>query len=995
MCAGICALRALSPAGRCRTFDAAADGYGRGEGFAAVVLGGVGGSTSSVLALLPGSAVGHGGRAAALTAPSGPAQAALVRAALASARSDPAAVAAVAVHGTGTALGDPLELGALATALGGEEGGASGARSLSPTALVSTKAVYGHTEGAAGVAGALMAAAVAGDAITPPVAGLSHVNPHAGAALAAWRAAAAPRGLGPTPGSAGPSALVGSSSFGMSGVNAHALVAAGAHARARAPRLPWRRAAAWHGPHLHRLVHPAPGESPGVALFTASLDEPALAYVRAHAVSGAPLVPATASLEAAAAAATALLFGVRSNRRPLLLGIAFAAPLRVDKGGSIVVRVWAADGSVAVGAGGGQAAVAASVRGVEAADADRRPRHRRPGRALAGRSRRRARRGGGALARTATPPAAGDYHAHPALADAALHLDAVRAGGGAARVPARVGAALAGGRGGEGGGGWATAHASGRAADVSCGNALAVRGMQSVQAVGSGRAALGVAGRARPPPTAALEWQAVEPMHVAGVAFGRVRAMTAADALRAAATGARSLLAEVASDSGPAGPPRAAATAAAAAAVLRVASSEGAAPGAAFGWGPTCEGAVAAALRGDEFGARADGGPLCLPRLMRDIISIDPRRLTPARPAVVVGGAGGLGRLLASYLVAARSSLHVTLVSRSAVDAVDPLGAGPAVVVAVAADAATAAGAAAVAALAPPTTAIFLAAAARTDALVGSQSPTKLRQAAAPKAVAAAALSRAAAGTPFSAVVALSSVAGLLGSAGQASYAAASAGLDAWVARGRAEVGRRAKVEGSLWLASSRSAVYFLLHSPTPCSLLPGHPFNFVTIRRVGVHHRHGGRRRLARAPRARRPRRAPACGRPRRARGRVRLPWRRARGARGGCRGHAPARGGATGGGGVGGAVDAGRRARGGGRAAAATPSPSLHHRLHPVPRPGRPGIRPGCPSRSRHAAAGRGARLARRGRIERRARGALCPVPARHAGAGRAHATGAGRRH
>jgi hypothetical protein len=56
------------------------------------------------------------------------------------------------------------------------------------------------------------------------------------------------------------------------------------------------------------------------------------------------------------AAATALLFGVRSNCRPLLLGIAFAAPLRVDKGGSIVVRVWAADGSVAVRAGGGQAA---------------------------------------------------------------------------------------------------------------------------------------------------------------------------------------------------------------------------------------------------------------------------------------------------------------------------------------------------------------------------------------------------------------------------------------------------------------------------------------------------------------------------------------------------------------------------------------------------------------------------------------------------------------
>ena len=111
------------------------------------------------LALLAGSAVGHGGRAAALTRPSGPAQAALVRTALDGASAN--RVAGVAVHGTGTALGDPLELGALAGALA--EG-----RVSSPSVLTSTKAVHGHTEGAAGVAGVLMAVGLAAAAAAAP-----------------------------------------------------------------------------------------------------------------------------------------------------------------------------------------------------------------------------------------------------------------------------------------------------------------------------------------------------------------------------------------------------------------------------------------------------------------------------------------------------------------------------------------------------------------------------------------------------------------------------------------------------------------------------------------------------------------------------------------------------------------------------------------------------------------------------------------------------------
>ena len=141
--AGVCALGALAPDGRCKTLDATADGYGRGEAVALVIVGRA--STSHrPRALLAGSAVCQDGRSASLTAPSGPAQRSVIRAALAEAGGvEGARVGAVALHGTGTPLGDPLELGALATAL-------SSSSSHAPLALMSTKAALGHTEGAAG-----------------------------------------------------------------------------------------------------------------------------------------------------------------------------------------------------------------------------------------------------------------------------------------------------------------------------------------------------------------------------------------------------------------------------------------------------------------------------------------------------------------------------------------------------------------------------------------------------------------------------------------------------------------------------------------------------------------------------------------------------------------------------------------------------------------------------------------------------------------------------
>lgn len=99
----ICLLQALSPVGRCKTFDASADGYGRGEAVALAMLqqADLAGSENGVLGFVHGSAVNQDGRSSSLTAPNGPAQTTLVRAALVAATSQPTAVSFVSLHGTG------------------------------------------------------------------------------------------------------------------------------------------------------------------------------------------------------------------------------------------------------------------------------------------------------------------------------------------------------------------------------------------------------------------------------------------------------------------------------------------------------------------------------------------------------------------------------------------------------------------------------------------------------------------------------------------------------------------------------------------------------------------------------------------------------------------------------------------------------------------------------------------------------------------------------
>ncbi|HMG57358.1 MAG TPA: type I polyketide synthase, partial [Kofleriaceae bacterium] len=217
-------MRALSPEGRCRAFDVRANGYARGEGAALLVLKRLSDARRSgdrIWALVPGSAVNHDGRSAGLTAPNGLAQRDVVRAALAAAGVAPPDVGYIEAHGTGTPLGDPIEMEALAEVFGQPR--TDGSRCV----VGSIKTNLGHLEGAAGVAGVLKAIVALHHECIPLHLHQTALNPRiriAGTPLVIPRAAEPwPRGDRPR--------VAGVSSFGISGTNAHVIVAEAPAAR--------------------------------------------------------------------------------------------------------------------------------------------------------------------------------------------------------------------------------------------------------------------------------------------------------------------------------------------------------------------------------------------------------------------------------------------------------------------------------------------------------------------------------------------------------------------------------------------------------------------------------------------------------------------------------------------------------------------------------------------------------------------------------------------
>ena len=321
--------------GRSHTFDARADGYGRGEACGTTALQ-LMSSTDDALSVVSvhGCAVRQDGKSASLTAPSGLAQQALIRAALADAGATASDVDVLEAHGTGTSLGDPIEAGSLASTVLVER---------APDEVLaagSGKANVGHTEPAAGMTGIVRLASALGHGLGTPNAQLRVLNPHVGSALVDLPSVM-PTQAAPLHGaSAG-----GVNSFGYSGTITHALV------RAKPQELPedhhdliglkrlhfhWREAT--HPLVQHKLLDISSTDT----IFRSKIDSMMLSIVADHVVNGSIILPGAGYLEMG----RALLKGAASLR-----GIYFLQPLVLEDASRAVEAVLSPSGSFEVRSG--------------------------------------------------------------------------------------------------------------------------------------------------------------------------------------------------------------------------------------------------------------------------------------------------------------------------------------------------------------------------------------------------------------------------------------------------------------------------------------------------------------------------------------------------------------------------------------------------------------------------------------------------------------------
>ncbi len=177
-------LGVLSPDGRCKTFDRSANGYVKGEGVGAVLLKPVSRAVSDgdhIYAVIRGTAVNHGGKANSLTSPNSDAQAALLTAVYEGAGIHPDTVTYLELHGTGTELGDPVEVEGIKKAFRDLAKRAN--RPVTRTrkrfcGLGTVKTNIGHLEPASGIAGVMKVLLSMKHGILPGTPHLKELNPY-------------------------------------------------------------------------------------------------------------------------------------------------------------------------------------------------------------------------------------------------------------------------------------------------------------------------------------------------------------------------------------------------------------------------------------------------------------------------------------------------------------------------------------------------------------------------------------------------------------------------------------------------------------------------------------------------------------------------------------------------------------------------------------------------------------------------------------------------
>lgn len=322
----------LAADGRCKTLDAAADGYVRAEAAGAYFLQS---STSSslsevVYAVLRATSVNQDGRSSSLTAPNGPAQQDVIRSALSAAEMQLAELNGVEMHGTGTGLGDPIEIGALAAVVEGRSSSTSGAL---PLVLMAGKSLMGHSEPAAGVMGIAHAQLAVNGNAALPLLHLHSVNAYIAPVLKQsagnW---SLQRNLGALPASGSvntPLLTVGVSSFAFQGTNAHALVSSSINNATDTPQCStWKRSRYWVHPSMHSMVSMVNAGSNGLSSFEAHFGTARLAeFTSAVSLNSQAVLSMGVALQLPAAAVNQLSLSsaAGAGTSPILANVALTA----------------------------------------------------------------------------------------------------------------------------------------------------------------------------------------------------------------------------------------------------------------------------------------------------------------------------------------------------------------------------------------------------------------------------------------------------------------------------------------------------------------------------------------------------------------------------------------------------------------------------------------------------------------------------------------------
>eukprot|EP00890_Picochlorum_soloecismus_P001858 jgi/Picsp_1/2673/NSC_00903-R1_polyketide synthase len=323
----LASLGSLSSTGRCKTLDSSADGYGRGEESCAIILGTVENDSERVIGVVLGSNCNQDGRSSSLTSPNGPSQTQLLQKTLREIKNYTIdSLALLNLHGTGTQLGDPIEIGALANAFEQPH--------EKPIAIASAKTAIGHSEGSAGMQGALSTLSSLICHKNAPVCNLRRLNIFLLDILenfsgnfsiqreCSGRAVTRPE-------------MASSSSFGMSGTNANvSLISIDLH-EWNHEQVPWRRQYLW--PEMwdtdHKLSLRQVTALKTSIKIHAKIDG-RFSYLLDHVVNRKPIMPGAEMLELASLVTRK--FSLKYSKTEILVNSNIMQSLELQSSGTFI-----------------------------------------------------------------------------------------------------------------------------------------------------------------------------------------------------------------------------------------------------------------------------------------------------------------------------------------------------------------------------------------------------------------------------------------------------------------------------------------------------------------------------------------------------------------------------------------------------------------------------------------------------------------------------------